>query len=694
MVFNTAARPGDQTVAVFGRYGNYFYDNQNVVFTLTGSAGTTYQVRNYYGTIVASGSITGSILNLGVMPLGWYKAYFVRSTPIASPWFSAGGEVYFVVARRGLQEPPEGTAKVQTGGDIMFEGFDFPSHGFTQGGPHRHRMRHDDTNYAADITAAGLDADYAATWWTDDPARPVHRFGSWAESIMTYPTPPLTSVLDHITAGVQALVPKGVLWFEGMNEPNNFGATVTAISAQIGYFADTVHAASASAQVMGPCSLRMTGNELTWCRDVLVNTDADVDVVSFHNYNGGQGDLPTLRRTMDGIETMLTGIGQQNKPRCVSEFGATFMSVYGSFEPRLQAFRIMLDLHVYEQYHLPKENLYLFYDIDHGFSSYPSYVIANNNGETHPGPLMALIRVWSQELFGKSYAARLDFGTIENEHYIGSRFTNATTGASVVALQSGGRRGQVTLQVTGATGSLSLVDPWGNVSSVTVTGGLVTLDVDTLPVYLRLPSGAAAVPVVVDYGLEVAVAQSAAASSATAYAGSLPSSALDGDATETNTFHGADSETLPTWWQVDFPRTTRFDTVVVQCPPPWQQGSALLDFDIQTWNGSSWVAWASDSEPTTTLAWTSSVPVGGNYVDSFYSRRCVFKFKGTTAATTKLRVYVRDTTYGGGATLATTNGAGTPGAATGQTWPRHMSLRQVRVFLSPGGSGKLPGART
>src|SRR3546814_17454686 len=60
-----------------------------------------YEVRNFYGDIVTSGTIVGATLNLGLMPLGWYRIYFIRGTAIASPWLSAGGEIGRASCRGG-----------------------------------------------------------------------------------------------------------------------------------------------------------------------------------------------------------------------------------------------------------------------------------------------------------------------------------------------------------------------------------------------------------------------------------------------------------------------------------------------------------------------------------------------------------------------------------------------------------------
>jgi hypothetical protein len=698
MVWNEATRPADHCVATTSKYLNIFLDTEQPTFTLAPVSGgsfaaTTYSVRNYYGTVVASGNLSGSTLTLPVLPLGWYKLYLTRQFAAASPWLTAGGEAMFVVCRSTSSmsaRPALGTAPAAS--DPIGEGMDYPMRGFTGLGPHRHSVYLDDPRYASSLAAMEGNSIYANTYWTGDAARPLRQITTFPET--TGGASPTSTQHDRIFGAVTSGVDHGAPWFEGRNEPQ-VTSTYTDYYPELQAFAGTVHSASTSALVMGPCPIYVHGGPgsydgAAWVDGLLgLGGGGYIDVFSFHNYNSG--DLPSSRKVLDGLVGVLTKWGQQDKPRYITEFSSRFAAVYGSWEHRLQSQKLMFDLHMAEQYNVPKEQTSYFYDRAHGFWDFPSWMVSSET-ELNPNPAVALVRVWSEELFGKAWAARLDFGTVENDHWLGSRFAHPSNGTAVVVLQSDGRAGTVTLQVTGAT-SLIWVDPWGDVATKTVTGGLATFDVATLPVYVRLPAGVAAVPVIVQYGIEVVRAQfavpSANTNTTTAYKAVTGIIGTVDTVFETDSiYHGVDDTTPPSWFQVDFPTTTRFDRVVLNCPEPWQHDSTMLAFNVQTWDGSAWVTQASVSEPNTTFQWTSTKSCGGCFTDSYFPRTHVWVVQlPSPVATTKVRVYATDYTYGGGATVDTTNGAGLAGGATGQTSPRHISVRQLQVFLSESADG-------
>ena len=706
MVWNESTRPNDHCVGTTSVFRNIFYASETPSFTLAGVSGayaaTTWFIRNYYGTTVASGVLSGSSLTLsGPLPLGWYKLHFVRPSAASSPWLTAGGEVFFCVVRSGgslTARPAQSTLRTPSGGDPRTEGMDYPARGVMGLGPHRHSVYLDDTWYASSKTAMEVGAPNAASFWATDSARPLRQMVGFPEG--TGGASPTGTQTSRIQAVTTSAVTNGTPWLEGRNEPQ-VDTTYTNYYPELQAFANTVHGASGSASVMAPCPIYVHGgpgsdNGLAWVDGLLgLGGGTYLDVFSFHNYNSG--DLPSSRKVLDALVAVLTTHSQHNKPRYISEFSSRFAAVYGSWEHRLQTQKGMFDLHMAEQYKIPKEQTSFFYDWSHGFWDFPSWFMSNEN-QTNPNPLVATVRVWSEELFGKNFAAKLDFGTVENDHFLGSRFDHPSNGTKTVVLASDGRAGTVSLSVTGAS-SLTWVDPWGNTASKTVTGGLAAFDVDTLPIYVRLASGVTAVPAIANYGIEVIRAQIYSV----ATANTLSSTALlgingvigtvDTIHETSNIYQGTEGTAPPSWFQVDLPTDTRLDTVVVHCPEPWQHDSSLLNFDVQTWDGAAWVTQASVSEPAATYQWTSTKSCGACFTDSYYSRRHVWVVRFAVVATTKLRVYATDYTYGGGATEDTTDGAGLAGGATGQTSPRHISIRQVQAFLSEGANGPVHGEK-
>src|SRR3546814_2605811 len=100
MAWNFANRPAGHRTVTATTYRNIYFDDEAVTLTITAGDADHYELRNYYGTIVQTGAVSGTSLALGVLPLGWYKLYLIRPASIGNPWLLAGGEVTFVVCRR------------------------------------------------------------------------------------------------------------------------------------------------------------------------------------------------------------------------------------------------------------------------------------------------------------------------------------------------------------------------------------------------------------------------------------------------------------------------------------------------------------------------------------------------------------------------------------------------------------------
>ncbi|MGD0541215.1 MAG: PA14 domain-containing protein [Tepidisphaeraceae bacterium] len=99
---------------VSGERSNIFYVGQPVDFTLTNNGqatnagisnqASTYQVRDYYGDIVAQGAVNGNNLPINVTAPGWYKVYLFGSQSSAEFGNTVGGTT-FVIFRNDLSMP-------------------------------------------------------------------------------------------------------------------------------------------------------------------------------------------------------------------------------------------------------------------------------------------------------------------------------------------------------------------------------------------------------------------------------------------------------------------------------------------------------------------------------------------------------------------------------------------------------------
>src|SRR5207248_11086316 len=99
-----------------------------------------------------------------------------------------------------------------------------------------------------------------------------------------------------------------------------------------------------------------------------------------------------------------------------------FAAAYGAYQPGQQGRWTMLEMMVFEQYGLPKEHNHLWYDRSHGFWDFPTWW-ENDDGSLNPAA--ALMRVWSEELYGTGFARAYDFGAVGNKLYVGNLFAGA-----------------------------------------------------------------------------------------------------------------------------------------------------------------------------------------------------------------------------------------------------------------------------
>jgi len=648
---------GNHSFLDSGKFLNAFFPGEALTFTLTGGgAAATYEVRDYNGNIVvANTAISGGTITLPALPLGWYKIYLKRSADFGMPWFFAGGELCFCIVRSSsplLARPAQGIAYTVETNDF---GQHYPARGFFGLGPGRHKI---DDLTAPSPTAANMASSitYELSNRTTDSARPfkpmvAHPNGYSGQSAN------LTAIVQQ---GVAAA--GGQVFFEGRNEPN-IGIAAATYATEQNAFAAVVHAAHANGKVLGPATLNICGDpinsggpSLNWINSILPLVGANLDGISFHNYDNPGGALAANRLVFERWVAVLTANGVHNKPRWNTEFGSQFAVASGAFMPHVQARLTMLDLQMHEQYLIPKENTSLFYDNSHGFWGFPSFWVMREYSAGQITPLGPLMRIWAEELFGKNFSARLDFGS-ENDLYIGSRFT-AAGGSSVITLQSGGgHSGTMAIAITGAT-SVVKSDAWGNLTTLNATDGLVYTTVDGLPCYIRCPAGVTATPVAVNYGIETIKSQystvTATQNSATA---ALASNGKQDGSSEIWPHDQYVEDWIATGqvvtWQTLYPKMTGFNKVVVTCPFPTNGISTLVNFTIEArgiFTPGVWqaiAAWTLNPA-TNQVLWTSTNDAGGCYVDNFYDFQTQFPVRYDPALYADgIRLVVQKTTYGG-----------------------------------------------
>lgn len=676
MSWNTAATPTGWVHVVSARHSNLFLEGDSLDFTLSATTAVAYEIRDYYGTIVRSGIPSGTTLHIAALPLGWYKLFLHQAGSDAT-YGSVIGTCMFSVMRADsrLVAPP--TPSGQGGAVLAFAGQDHITRGIGVLGPYRNSLdiAEDPTNgmYGQNISRIQDDRVFQRNWYESHPdtARPRPAFLAFPNGTTGAGQP------AGVTQTVTAMYPD-IQYFEGpINEPDpNNPATATGMQT----FKAAVKAGNASAKVMGPSTVSVNGGIINGIEAFIAAGGlTGVDAFAFHFYNCANGDIPLGRRSMDGLMTVLAAHGLSGIEKWQTEWGQ-FGATYGVYNTRRQARWAMLHRFLLDQYGVPKERDSWFYDSSHGFWDFPSMWKTRPFDGSERGdvmPMLTMYRVFSQEVFGKQWAARLDFGTVLNNMMIGSRYENASDGSAVLTFLSDSRTDAVAqLHVTGAS-SLDLVNPFGTVQTVSADSqGIVTVPVAMEPVYARVPAGVTATVVQASYGADLArtaTGVGAGASPAKPLSGVLGSYYWRGDSAEAE-YYGADG--LPATFTAVWDGPTEGDTIVVRCPTPWQQQSSFLDFDV-SWQdaGGAWHLIETITVDPATIQSATPEEQGGCFYETYHSGRCTFVIEMPRRVAAKaLRLDVRDATAGGEATHAAN-------AAGGQGWePKKITLRELSFY--------------
>lgn len=696
------ARPPNWTYAHSGKRYHIFYVGDTVRFELEMAPGACfpfrpnqsvrYEVRDYWGNMVDEGPIQPSgaglpdVITPRVSKPGWYRLYLYGSQE-QWPWGTVLGITNFVIFRDTpgfpkLPAPPPARPCGEADRDRLYTGSypsqDAPLRGVLGLGPCRLFVQNA-SNWEAEI--ARLEADVAADeqWYLPyDPFRERKLMIAFSNG---------TSDLNGVRRIVEHFKDRVKYW-EPVNEPDGLyvdGAWMTGskfATTQMKDFYQTVKSVSPDLKVMGPGTVSVTQGLQNWLKDFFNAGGGNyIDVFSFHAYNAVEGDLFLARYTFEALKQLLAQYGQQDKEIWQTEQGY-FAPVYGSYEPRRQARWLMLQTMLFEQYGIPKEQNYYWYERSHGFWDFPTWLV-NDDGSLNPGAVV--MRVWSEEVYGTRFSRKFDFGETGNKLYIGNLFEGP--GKKVAAFMSAGSTdSRITLLLPGAT-SVTVVSALGEERTVSVTEGRLVLDVPEIPVYVRLSPAQHIEVEPVNWGPNVArlpgVQVRASGTGVHPVNPSIPNSILKlvNGVMETSRWPLPESgrpwmdntEGFPAWVELTLPSERTIDRVVIYSFPFWQWEGTLLDYELQYEKNGQWVTIERVTEPTKTFK-IAGLNVACT-VDGFFSERWVFQHSFAPVTTRKIRILVHDCTWGGGATKDVVD-------AGGQTGPRKVVLREIEVYNS------------
>lgn len=772
----TPSSPSYATVAPSTRCGIYYGPSPSPSFTLSESGSATYQVLNWQGVQVSSGSVSGTTVApaapSGGWLYGWYRLYLYDGSSESS------GACNFCVIRTNanfVTNPPAGTP-----GDPGSEGVDndevtrgvfvigperyaidnvfAPSPSLAQillsagtGGAetyylgildsNRPRPLHaafttqavdhlslsNGTNTSVNIycktaalngslltiaVAAGSVSGFkvtvaynGSTVETYDNQATSGAFVTAANTASAYifvagesggtPVDISATAIGNaystaVTAAVAELYPT-ITWFEGpTNEPNFTNDTnVLEVAHQMLLFHAAVKAGAADALVMGPAVVNASygvtkaGGPWDTYLGALVTAGTPCDAISWHAYNQLLGDLNMMRSNLGQLTALFTK-HDLDLPLWQTEQGV-YTPVYSVYHPR-RARWTMLQLLLQESYGIPKEQNYLFYDGSHGFWSIPAWW---ENANTGLNPQAVMIRTYSEEVFGCNFDSNISFGSIGDKMYFGGYWQNPSTGVGVAIFMSPspilGSTQQVILNVTGTTSPLTVVDCWGNSSTVTPVSGLITLPITDTPIYVQLPNGVSLsgytfgtwLPLTVsDMALEYPQTSSEAVANGIWENGYDGNGAAAGGAGPVSYLYSA--EPPETGTEISFERSYTFNRVVIWCGMVWQKAGTLTDFDLQTSpDGSTWTTQATlTNPPPTTIPFVTSGNDVGCTLETYWEEPWIFDIPFSPVTAQYIRLNTRSASYGGEPDASCV-------AAGGQgTTPETYAIEEIGVFYN------------
>lgn len=476
---------------------------------------------------------------------------------------------------------------------------------------------------------------------------------------------------NGVVTVVSTLYPLGVTRYEGpSNEPNSSAETAH----RMRLFQAAVHAGNAAAKAIGPCTV-----DLNLGAFLAAGGGAWCDEISFHAY-GSQvnGDINLGRSQLTAFMALLVQYGQSGKTLWQTESTNVFTSVYGVYHPR-RARIALIDTLLWEQYGVPRERNSYWYDVSHGFWSYPAWW---QNGDGSLNPHAVLYRTLAEETFGRAHAQTLDFGVVGNRVFLGSVYTGAT-GSTVVLVASSYMPGAtVTLNVTGTTGALTTVDAFGNTATATITSGKAIVAVTDVPTYVRLPVGGAVTVATCNDWPTSRTGWLTSTGPATVTSPTVtPTTFVNDDKLMVNFGSGtgdliARGTTVPDTVTLTWPSGTRLDRVILWAGV-WQSMSTPTDFDIQTSNdGATWTTRATITRTVPASIWHGANANGtGCQYETYWDEQWIYDVKLPAPVSAKhVRLNVRATSYGGEPDL-------TAVTAGGQGWStQFITLQEMAVL--------------
>lgn len=441
-----------------------------------------------------------------------------------------------------------------------------------------------------------------------------------------------------------------VRYYEVCNEPN-FSSDPAKYFQGHKMAYELIKAIDPAAQVMGPGTVNI---DLNWLQKLYELGFKDVsDIVSLHDYEGHESITPEHWQWKFGqARKIMAAHGDARKPIWQTERAIT--GVRGNnFMGLQQAIRATLHRDLLESLGIPSEHNNHYYLSQRGFSSVPSYIWSDSG--PHPAALALRTRHAQTSALGRKYLGALDFGPTGNSLFMGTRYGNAA-GETIVLRNLGSRPLDCAFSVAGAT-SLQAVDCWGNLSTVRVQNGRVSLPLEQMPLYIQLAPGAKMSPIRADLGRNIAAQATWKYTAASKGGEALLTNGELENFHEGNPRGGTDGakiwsgempmntrgEFLPQTLEATFARPQSVSAIVLRGVRPDNQFCALLEYDLDYFDGNAWksisktrASWPASQEAATADATHAIWPDDSN----------LFVHLFPTVRALKLRLTARRVSFG------------------------------------------------
>lgn len=663
-------------------------------------AATNITVRNYDGDILYTSTfaaladptlvtIPDSALkqrnNLG--PYGWYRVYLTGPDRADNAWGTSYGDCTF--ARLPASNLPNHGILHQLGSGL--DRIDEVGEGEWGLGSSRYSIFNVTSPSTLIVSERTPSLQLAKTWVVDTASavRPRKLVMAWSGGSLGNES--------NVTAVVSSLQNLVKVW-ESRNEPNYFDGPDHWTTTEFIPFANAVHAGDPTATVIGPGSVSFNdwGSIFYFERFLAAGGGNYADAFSFHPYNCYQGDLAMMRYTLGKVQALMTAAGKGNYDMYMTEQGYAWMYagvVWPHYSARWNSLMYFAQSCITADKMRPETTCYWYdgYDSIAGGSTYDSFPTSWHSA-SGPGPQVGPVRTMSAEIFGKTFTSELDFGTYGSNLYVGGIWTNPSTGVKVLGIQAASYGANtIRLRVTGAT-NFTLVDPWGNTSTITAVGGDLLVPMHELTQWIRLPAGVTAALEPTDWAFGAnACLTGTVATSATSNIQHLNYvnddiqnngyvRGFNEDVMQIGVFGGADAP-FPTTVDVNF-ASQPISRIIVHALPPWQRYGTLTDFDLQVYNGTTWTTvhtWVSDL--TRSFYFTSGAPRGR--IETYWQDQYIFDHQFTAPVTCQgVRCLVRKTSYGAFDTRETSEPSWGSNGQGGGGYLIH--IREIQAFNTTG----------